>query len=234
MQLPALRFPYGPDEQLTGSRAMAALMGCPRHLLWLCDRQGTEDLKIHRLVPYSLLGVETSATQQFESLQALIAGPLFDPPALVVINVNEQGAGEQLLHHLLCLVAVRRIETKDPRLDFSYCGTTDLDLAQRYSMKPRHVVAWGPVSGLATGHRHQQAIEFTLAWSHHTRILVTAADDLDEMLDRLRLDPTRLHLFNLGSKHVRREKTKREVKKKIGATREGAAAKRKREGVTIG
>ena len=230
--LPSIRFPH--EQQLAGIPAMAALMGCPRHLLWLCDRKAPEDLKIHTFEPLTVVTagglLDLTAARQYERLHEVVAGPLFDPPGLIVLNVNEVGAGEQLLYHLLCLVAARRIEGPDPRLDFSYCGTTELDPAQGYLTKPRHVLAWGPVSGLATGHRHQQAIEFVMGFSHHTRILMVAADDISEMLDRLRLAPDRIFLFNLGSKHVRRETKRKEVKKKIESTK----TKRRREGVTIG
>ena len=219
LPLPTIKFPYTADELagLPTAKGLAAQMGCPRRLLWLADKTAVEDFRIHDYASVVVTDKsgrqhEITPARQLEQAQSLVEGPLWgEPAALIVINMNQLESGERFLYHLLGLVAHRRVETRNLRLDFSFMGAAEVEPFKGYLSKPNHVVAWGPLSGHATGHRHQQALEFLTGFTHHTRILLLAADDIPDMFDRLRLCSDQVpYCFNLGSKHDRRAATRKE------------------------
>lgn len=194
-------------------QGMAASFGLPRKYLPMAERITKEDFAEHKFKSMDL-GVaqgelvQLSASLQQEKVQELIEGWPTEHP-LIIINAfphvflgsqESSTSVEHFLYHLLAAFANKATQMKSlSGADVGFLWLMSLELQKMYALRPNHLLVWGVLTAEPSAWDLSKTYQFLLNFAAYTRILLTSADNLALLLDKLRISPSYIdYIFNLN------------------------------------
>lgn len=198
--------------RLSAAQGLAAAFGIPRKFLSLTEKISREDFSQHRFqgVEFPLSKdemVHLPVALQQEKVMELVEGWPTEHP-LVVINsyphvfIGAQNAStsvEHFLYHLLSALAVKAAQMRTlSGVDVSFLWLMQLEFQRMYLLKPNHVLVWGVLTENPGSYDLSKTSQFLLNFTSYTRILLTSAPDVAQLLDKLRVSPSYVdYIFNM-------------------------------------
>jgi len=198
--------------KVSAPQGMAASFGLPRKYLPLSERIAKEDFAEHKFKQMDFVVsqgelVQLSAALQQEKVQELIEGWPTEHP-LIIINAfphvflgsqESSTSVEHFLYHLLAAFANKATQMKSlSGADVGFLWLMNLELQKMYALRPNHALVWGILTEDPSAWDLSKTYQFLLNFSAYTRILLTSANNLAALLDKLRISPSYVdYIFNL-------------------------------------
>jgi hypothetical protein len=201
---------------------LVSAFGCPfRWCGYATDEEAVAtNYRIHpfRTIYLTQPERQQTTTLQYEALQTLVPGGLLARPAPLIV-INCAGCiedGLELMWHLAGSLANLRCRTRDQSIMFAYLADAWLQNEENpWIVKPRHVVAWGPLTDDSREFAYERAVSFLTNFHYLTRILLVAVSDVGTCLRRLHVSPEKVsNLFWVSSSWIDTEVPARKAKVK--------------------
>ena len=245
-QLPSIQRIYSDNEMaaLQHAQQTAARFGVEPKFLQFASLASVSDPQEEYIMHnYSTIHIGNKTVHYDEqltnALTLLDSGHLWcDPPSIIVINAPEHLFGDTakepfrgpigFLSHLICSLAHRVSTRKAPAVTVNFMDPAGVDHSKGYTIKPRHLLIWGPVTDHFHAFDYNKTIQFLYQFRTHTRILQTSTKDMGALLDNLRIDVDHVaYFFNFAAEKGERKGERTKLEKQIEIVTE-AKAKKKR------
>lgn len=210
-------YDYGVNEVISigkqsAPQGMAASFGIPKRFLPLAEKTTKEDFAQHRFKALDFVVaqgelVQLSAQLQTEKVLELVDDWPQEHP-LIIINAFPHvflgsqecsSSVEHFLYHLLGAFANKATQSKTlSGADVSFLWLMNLELHKMYALKANHALVWGVLTEDPSAWDLSKTYQFMLNFSAYTRIILTSANNLAALLDKLRISPSYVdYIFNL-------------------------------------
>jgi len=245
-QLPSVKRLYSDNEmaELQHTQQTAARFGVePKFLKFASLESVSDPQEEYTMHNYSTIHIGNKTVfhdEQFTNALALLdSGHLWcAPPSIIVINAPEHLFGDTakepfrgpigFLSHLICSLAYRVSNLKAPAVTVNFMDPAGVDHSKGYTIKPRHLLVWGPVTDHFHAFDYNKTIQFLYHFRTHTRVLQTSTKDMGALLANLRIDVEHVaYFFNFAAEKGERKGERTKLEKQIEIVTE-AKAKKKR------